>query len=104
VTSAHATSYPSVALARDRQGTRVESAWLEKELLMTSRNGTAAAFDSLKQSMRSFVEAGGETAHRLKGRLVDREVAFEDLIRKHPIAAIGIAFGVGYVLMRVFKR
>ena len=70
---------------------------------------------SLKESVRNLVDAGGERAGQFKHRAIDvKDSVIEngevyirkvgDLIKQHPIAAIGIAFGVGYVTMRLLRR
>lgn len=82
------------------------------------KNGTGSAenrFDSLKDSVRHLVDAGGERAGQLKTRAIDvkdsvvenGEVAIRkagSFIKEHPLAAIGIAFGVGYIAMRLLKK
>jgi ElaB/YqjD/DUF883 family membrane-anchored ribosome-binding protein len=70
--------------------------------------------DSLKDSVRDFVHTGqdkvGDLADKAKrmsshardsgAQALDRT---RDLIKDHPIAAVGIAFGAGYVLMRIAR-
>lgn len=82
------------------------------------KNGTTSLdsrLDSLKESVRNLVDAGGERAGQLKTKAIDAKAAvFENgevairkassLIKEHPIAAIGIAFGVGYIAMRMLKK
>lgn len=82
------------------------------------KNGTGsldARLDSLKESVRNLVDAGGERAGQLKSKAIDvKDSVFENseaalkktssLIKEHPIAAIGIAFGVGYIAMRMLKK
>ena len=83
------------------------------------KHGTMAAFEdrleSLKDSMRDLVEAGGDRAGAIKDRMVDvkdtvvsgaakgarRTGAF---IKDHPIVSIGIALGIGYVAVRLARR
>lgn len=82
------------------------------------KNGTGSLdnrLDSLKQSVRSLVDAGGERAGQLKGKAIDvKDSVVENggiyirktgsLIKEHPIAAIGIAFAVGYITVRLLKK
>lgn len=83
------------------------------------KNGSASAIeskiDSLKESVRNLVDAGGERAGHLKDRAIDaKDVALENgraaldrvtaLIKEHPFAALGIAFGVGYVTIRMLRK
>ena len=83
------------------------------------KNGTASTadnrLDSLKSSVRNLVDAGGERANQIKSKAIDvKDAVVENggaalnrassLIKEHPIAAIGIAFGVGYIVVRMLKR
>ena len=82
------------------------------------KNGTGSLenrFDSLKESVRNLVDAGGERAGQIKSKAIDvKDTVVENggaalrktgsLIKEHPILAIGIAFGVGYIAMRMFKK
>jgi ElaB/YqjD/DUF883 family membrane-anchored ribosome-binding protein len=83
-----------------------------------NKNGTTHLEDrmgSLKESVRNLVDAGGERAGQIKDRLADaKDMAFDRgkegisrvgaLIKEHPIAAIGIAFGIGYITVRMLRR
>jgi ElaB/YqjD/DUF883 family membrane-anchored ribosome-binding protein len=71
--------------------------------------------DNLKESVRNLVDAGGERAGQLKDRALgvkdsvveSGEVYLHrltDLIKAHPIAALGIAFGVGYIAIRSLRK
>jgi ElaB/YqjD/DUF883 family membrane-anchored ribosome-binding protein len=83
------------------------------------KNGTTSELegrlDSLKENVRNLVDAGSERAAQLKDRAVgakdtlveNGEVALNRisaLIKAHPIAAIGIAFSVGYVAIRMLRK
>ena len=83
------------------------------------KNGSASAFenrlDALKDSVRNLFDAGGERAGQLKNKAIDvKDQVVESssaavtklgsLIKEHPIAAIGIAFGIGYVTVRMLKK
>lgn len=82
------------------------------------KNGTGSMdtkIDSLKDSVRNLVDAGGERAGQLKSKAIDvKDSVFENggvairktssLIKEHPIAAIGIAFGLGYLAVRMFRK
>lgn len=83
------------------------------------KNGSASAIenriDSLKESVRNLVDAGGERASHLKDRAIDaKDVALENgraaldrvssLVKEHPFAALAIAFGVGYVTIRMLRK
>jgi ElaB/YqjD/DUF883 family membrane-anchored ribosome-binding protein len=83
-----------------------------------NKNGTGAFDDrmgALKDSVRNLVDAGNERAGHLKDKLIDaKDVAVDRggaalnrvgaLIKEHPIAAIGIAFGVGYLTIRLLRK
>lgn len=81
------------------------------------KNGTAAQenrFDSLKESVRNLVDAGGERAGQLKSRAIDLKDSVVDngevairkagsFIKDHPLVAIGGAFVIGYIAVRLIK-
>jgi ElaB/YqjD/DUF883 family membrane-anchored ribosome-binding protein len=83
------------------------------------KNGTTSQLESridgLKESVRNLVDAGGEKAGQLKERAIgvkdsvveNSEVAINRvsaLIKEHPIAALGVAFAVGYVAIRMLRK
>ncbi len=82
------------------------------------KNGTGSLdtrLDSLKESVRNLVDAGGEKAGQIKTKAIDvKDSVVENggialrkagsLIKEHPIAAIGIAFGIGYITVRLLKK
>jgi ElaB/YqjD/DUF883 family membrane-anchored ribosome-binding protein len=83
------------------------------------KNGTASELEgrleSLKENVKNLVDAGQERAAQLKDRAVgakdtlveNGEVALNRisaLIKAHPFAAIGIAFSVGYVAIRMLRK
>lgn len=76
---------------------------------------TDQPLDSIKDGVRGLVEHGQERVNALKARVVktkDRAVtkgsAYLDrtieLIKAHPVQAVGLAFGIGYLGMRLFRR
>lgn len=81
-------------------------------------NGTTAPhhrLDSIKDSVKGLVDQGQHKVTAIKDKVVDLQhkakdrggVAVDkasDLIKAHPFAAIGIAFGVGYIAMRLVRR
>jgi ElaB/YqjD/DUF883 family membrane-anchored ribosome-binding protein len=84
---------------------------------MTNRNGmgNTRSLDSLKDSVRGLVDQGQEKVHQMKDRVVDakdqavsrgNEVLdkVSAYIKANPIKSIGIAFGAGYIGMRLFRR
>lgn len=82
------------------------------------KNGTGALedrFDSLKDSVRNLVDAGGERAGQIKDRAIDmKDTVFENgqlafrkagsFIKDHPIASIAVAFGIGYFAVRMMRK
>lgn len=64
------------------------------------------------QSVRSFIDQGHQTAEVIRGRVSDvrgqvkhgGSTALErtrSYVNAHPLKAVGIAFGVGYIAMRI---
>ena len=82
------------------------------------KNGTSSLenrFDSLKSSVRNLVDAGSERADQLKGKAIDvKDAVVENgskaldragtLIKENPFIAIGIAFGIGYLVVRMLRK
>ena len=89
---------------------------------MSERNGmsgtataTHGSIDNLKDKVSHLVEQGQEKAGDIKNALVDAKdkvltssssfiASSRNLIVDNPFVAIGVAFGVGYVAMRIFRR
>jgi len=74
-----------------------------------------AGLDQIKDSVRGLVDRGQEQAGALRDRAVEvkdqvliRSNAILDqattYIRDNPLKSVGIAFGVGYLGMRLFRR
>jgi ElaB/YqjD/DUF883 family membrane-anchored ribosome-binding protein len=80
------------------------------------KNGTAdTKLDSLKSSVRHFVDAGGERAEQIKDKAIDVKDAFvknggkalkasSSWIKDNPFIAIGIGIGVGYLVVRMLRK
>jgi ElaB/YqjD/DUF883 family membrane-anchored ribosome-binding protein len=83
------------------------------------KNGTASAVDNridqLKDQARRLVDAGSERAGELKNRAIDvKDTVFAQgsealnrvsaLVKANPFVALGIAFGVGYVAIRMLRK
>lgn len=79
-------------------------------------NGHVAAkpIDSIRDSVKGLVEQGHDKVTQIKDAASDLQHKVTDrggeavdqasaLIKKHPFAAVGIAFGVGYLLMRLVR-
>lgn len=95
-----------------------------KETPMNNRNGMGnnegtnvgtGGIDKVKESVRGLVDHGQEKVGQIKDKVVDvKDQAVTrgneylgkvtDYIRGNPLKAVGIAFGVGYIGMRLFRR
>jgi ElaB/YqjD/DUF883 family membrane-anchored ribosome-binding protein len=92
---------------------------------MNNRNGTTMGqdagagldqrLDHIKESVKGLVDRGEEKVGVLKERMNSaKDQAFtrgnavldqaNTYIRANPLKAVGIAFGVGYLGMRLFRR
>jgi ElaB/YqjD/DUF883 family membrane-anchored ribosome-binding protein len=78
---------------------------------MTTRNGTSSTIGS---SVDERIDSLKESATAIKDRVIDvKEQAMDrgnalldkstDYIKENPLKSIAIAFGVGYVAMRLFR-
>jgi len=67
------------------------------------RNHTMAniedRLDSLKESVRDLVDFD-----RVKDTVVTGTRKTGSMIKEHPIVAIAVAFGIGYIVMRIMRR
>jgi ElaB/YqjD/DUF883 family membrane-anchored ribosome-binding protein len=97
--------------------------------MTTNRNGTGVTgvndpmmgsnldqkIDSLKEKAKGLVDQGGEKVEQLKSRVVEAKEqamakgsAFLDrvteMIKANPLRSVAIAFGMGYIGMRIFRR
>lgn len=97
--------------------------------MSTNRNGTVGAgspaderssrldsrIDSISENVKNFVGQGTERVDKIKHRVIDAKdqavsrgnavmERFTDYVRANPIKAVGIAFGAGYIGMRLFRR
>jgi hypothetical protein len=55
--------------------------------------------ESLKDSVRELIDFG-----RVRDTVVSGTRKTGSLIKEHPIAALAIAFGIGYIAMRLMRR
>ncbi len=60
--------------------------------------------DAIKTQVRKLVEQVSDTTKPAVKRMRSFGEEATDLIRAHPIAAAGIAFGLGYVVVRIARR
>ena len=92
---------------------------------MNNRNGTTMGqdlgdkaegrIDHIKESVKGFVDNAEERATKIKDRAIEvKDEAMSrgnaliertaDIIKSNPLKAVGVAFGVGYLGMRLFRR
>ena len=78
-------------------------------------NGVDERLDAIKDTVKSLVDQGAHKVDELKTKVVEaKDQAFTRgnalldqvtvMVRAHPMKAVGIAFGAGYLLMRMFRR
>jgi ElaB/YqjD/DUF883 family membrane-anchored ribosome-binding protein len=97
--------------------------------MTTNRNGTGITgmneptvgsnldqkLDNLKDKAKGFVDQGAEKVDEIKHRVVEvkeqamaKGSAFLDrattMIKANPLKSVAVAFGVGYIGMRIFRR
>lgn len=97
--------------------------------MTTNRNGTGMSgmnepnygtnldqkIDTLKEKAKDIVDQGSEKVEQLKTRVVevkDQAMAkgnalldnVTTMVRANPLKSVAIAFGVGYLGMRIFRR
>jgi len=85
---------------------------------MTNQNGSNTGSDraeDIKEKVRGFVDGAEARAEAIKARAIEAkdgamtrgQALIErttDMIKANPLKAIGIAFGAGYLGMRLFRR
>jgi ElaB/YqjD/DUF883 family membrane-anchored ribosome-binding protein len=85
---------------------------------MNTRNNAAnehRRLDDIKENVKGLVERGQERVNAIKGKAADLQHRAKQrggaaldrttsLIKEHPIAAVSVAFGIGYLLMRLVRR
>ena len=81
----------------------------------TEDNTVEDKLDSIRDSVKGVVERGAQKAEAIKHKVVEvKDQAMHrgsegldrlaSLVREHPLKAVGIAFGLGYIGMRLFRR
>ena len=87
-----------------------------------NKNGMADAdtqagdrIDSIKETVKGIVDQGAQRVDAVKSRVVDiKDQAITrgndliervtDMVKANPLKAVAIAFGAGYLGMRLFRR
>jgi ElaB/YqjD/DUF883 family membrane-anchored ribosome-binding protein len=70
----------------------------------TTKGSVEDRLGSIRDSVRGFVDRSEQRAHAIRTRSSDAIDRTSDLIKAHPLKAVGIAFGIGYLAMRLFRR
>lgn len=71
--------------------------------------------DAIKDTVKGFVDTGAQKVDAIKSKVGDvKDQAFSrgndlvdrvsEMVKAHPLKAVGIAFGAGYLGMRLFRR
>ena len=91
---------------------------MNKNGTTTTEQGASAIegrIEGIKESVKGFVDKGGQRVDEIRTKVVevkdeavtrgnqvlDQAVVF---IKANPMKSIGLAFGVGYFAMRLFRR
>ena len=80
-----------------------------------ANQGVDEKIESLKDTVKGLVDQGADKVDAIKTKVVEvRDQAFTRgsdmldrttaMIQAHPIKAVAIAFGAGYIGMRLFRR
>lgn len=88
---------------------------MNKNSIDAGANGVDDKIDSLRDTMKGIVDNGSQKVDALKTKVVevkdqaltrgsDLLSSVSGLIKEHPLKAIGIAFGAGYIGMRLLRR
>jgi ElaB/YqjD/DUF883 family membrane-anchored ribosome-binding protein len=78
-------------------------------------NSVEEKLDSIRDSVKGYVDRGAQKADQIKSKVVEvKDQAMHrgsdaldrlaSMVRAHPLKAVGIAFGAGYIGMRLFRR
>ena len=71
---------------------------------MTTQNGTASQGNGVEQRFEGLKESLKKLAHQFDTTPEGYLGKVKSQIKEHPLAAVGIAFGVGYLVMRIARR
>lgn len=67
-------------------------------------NEVSSRLDSLKDGVEKIIDVGTGKAKELPDMAKNGIDALGAQIKKHPVAALAIAFGVGFLAMRLIRR
>jgi ElaB/YqjD/DUF883 family membrane-anchored ribosome-binding protein len=71
---------------------------------MTTTNTTGSPADSIGQRLQDAGERFAEIKDDVASNLGKRVDSLEALLRKHPLAALGVGLGIGYLIARLLHR
>jgi ElaB/YqjD/DUF883 family membrane-anchored ribosome-binding protein len=81
----------------------------------STAHSTDEKIDALKGAVKGLVDQGAQKVDAIKAKVVEAKdeaitrggdaiERMTDLIKANPIKSVAIAFGVGYIGMRLFRR
>lgn len=81
----------------------------------TATHGVEGKLDAIKDTVKGIVDQGAQQVDAIKSKVGDvKDQAFSrgsdlaervaDMVKAHPLKAVAIAFGAGYLGMRLFRR
>ena len=81
----------------------------------SAAQGIDDKIDSLKDTVKGFVDQGAQRVDAIRHKVVDaKDQAVSrgsdvldraaSMIKAHPLKAVAVAFGAGYIGMRLFRR
>jgi ElaB/YqjD/DUF883 family membrane-anchored ribosome-binding protein len=75
-----------------------------EELLVDSAGAIGEKAHELRERLARTLEVARSTCRRLEEKTREGAQATDKLIREHPYASLGVAFGVGIVIGFLLKR
>ena len=70
----------------------------------TVQHAVEAQLEAIRSQVMKLVEQVSDTAKPAAARLRSFGEEATDLIKAHPIAAASVAFGLGYLVVRIARR
>lgn len=88
---------------------------MDKNDVGTTAHRKEETLDSFKETVKGYVDQGAQKVDAIKTKVVEaKEQAITrgsvmldrmtDMIKAHPLKSVGVAFGAGYLAMRLFRR
>ena len=60
--------------------------------------------ETLRDNIKHILETGSDRASDIKDSAISNANKLGKIVRQHPLAAVAIAFAVGYLAMRIIRR